>query len=127
MQVRLEGNKLPCPKRFGRFKPRFQCRHRLVSQAINTYARIKFIALFFDKPARAQSFEMAAHRRKGDSRRFGEFAGAPRPIAQQVHHAPTVWVGKCSKRPVEIVGHVNVVYLNPVACSISSLEAVRTG
>lgn len=127
MQMRLEGYKLPCPQRFGRFKPRFQCRHRLVSQTINTHARIEFVALFFDEPARAQKLEVAAHRRKGNARRFGEFAGASRPITQQVHHPPAVRVGQCRERAIEIVGHVNVLYLNPVAFSISSLETVLTG
>jgi hypothetical protein len=51
---------------------------------------------------------MAAHRRKRNTGRLGEFARASRPITQQVHNAPTMWVRKCSERAVEIVGtHVS--------------------
>ena len=71
---------------------------------------------------------MAAHRRKRNAGRLGEFARAPRPITQEVHDAPAMWVGKCSERAVEMVAtHVSVSYLNPVAFSISSLDVFLTG
>ena len=71
---------------------------------------------------------MAAHRRKGNADRLGKFARAPRPITQQVHDAPAMWVCKCSERAVEIVGtDFRVSYLNPVSFSISSFDAYLIG
>ncbi len=46
-----------------------------------------------------------------------------RPITQEVDNAPTMRIGKGRERAVEIVGiHVSVLYLNPLAFSISSLD-----
>jgi hypothetical protein len=126
--MRLQGDELPSPHCFGRFEPRLQGRHGLVAQAIDTHARVEFVAVFFHQPALAQGFQVPTHRRKRNAGRLGKFPGAARPIAQQVHDAPTMWIRKRGERAVEIVGaHVNVWYLNPVACSISSREAVLTG
>ena len=70
---------------------------------------------------------MTAHERKRDPCGFRQFTRPVRPLPQQIHDAPAVRVRQRGESTVQVGGaHVNGLYLNPVACSISATVTVLT-
>ena len=81
------------------------------------------IAVFFDKPTRAQGLQVAAHSGEGDLRGLCELTRAPRPFAQEINDAPAMGIRECRERAIKIAGvHVGFANLSPLAFSISSWE-----
>src|SRR6266478_4013736 len=101
---------------------------RLRAHRVEPHASVEFRMRLLDQSAAAEAAQMPAQRGWVEAHRARDFAGAPRPFAQELEHAAASRIGERRQHAIErsLAPQTHPSILRPLAFSASSRETLRT-